>query len=425
MPAPPRSAAAARGLLVASIACVVAFALLCPALYVDDSPNYLEPARSWASGHGLREAGRPLESRLPLYPLILGLLIRLSGESPVVFGLFNAACHVGAVLLVWSVLRRRATVAADVVAAAAMTYPSLVTSAALVLQESLLSFLLALAFVALWQAVEKGSLAWSGAAGLAFGLSGLAKVTGLPLVLPAAALVLRARPGLAAGLARGAVLVLGALAVLLPWAVRNRIELGRFEVTNGNGGQTVLGGTVSNEITNWSTFPEYVAACRAWEEHARDTHPSLDGYLYRVALDRIAAAPGRWALLVGERALRFMLPARHWLARVGLARTGTFPPWYVAATLVNLALFAGAGWAVGRGLRVRDPVLLVAPLFVFGHQLIYALTYASPRYAVTVGPILFGAAALAFFPSSSSPTSPGSPPAAAAPPGGGRAQAVA
>jgi 4-amino-4-deoxy-L-arabinose transferase-like glycosyltransferase len=418
VPAAPGTAAA-RSLLVASIACVVAFALFCPALYVDDTPSYLDPARSWASGYGLREAGRPLESRLPLYPLLLGLLIRLAGESPVVFGLFNAACHIGAVLLVWSVLRRRATVAADVVAAAAMTYPPLVTSAAVVLQESLLSFLLALAFVALWQAVERGSLAWSAAAGLAFGLSGLAKVTGLPLVLPAAGLVFLARPGRVAGLGRSAVLVVGALAALLPWAVRNEVELGRFEVTNGNGGQAVLGGTVSNQITNWSTFPEYVAACRSWEEHDRAVHPRLDGYLYRVAFARIAAAPGRWALLVGERTLRFMLPARHWLARVGLARTGSFPPWYVAAALVNVALFTAAGWAALLGLRGRDLGLLVAPLFVFGHQLIYALTYASPRYAVTVGPILFGAAGLGLFRSSRSPASDATPRRAAPPRSGG------
>jgi 4-amino-4-deoxy-L-arabinose transferase-like glycosyltransferase len=392
-----RLPAVARGLLVGTAACVVAFALICPAVAVDDSPNYLEPARSWASGHGLREVGHPLESRLPLYPLALGVLIRLAGERSVALGLFNAACHIGAVALVWTILRRRATVTADFVAAAAMAYPPLVTSAALVLQESLLSFLLALAFVALWHAVERGSLAWSGAAGAALGLSGLAKVTGLPLVLPAAALVFLARPGRAAGLARSVLLVVAAAAVLLPWALRNRVELGRFEVTNGNGGQAVLGGTVSNRIADWSTFPEYVEARRAWTERDRAAYPVFDRYLYRVALGRIMAEPGRWMLLVGERALRFMLPARHWLTTVGLARAGSFPPWYVMATLVNVALFVGAAWALVLGCRRRDLPLLVGPLFVFGHQVIYALTYVSPRYGVTVGPVLFGAAGLALF----------------------------
>jgi len=83
---------------VSATVSVVAFAAHTPALEVDDSPLYLEPARSWAASAGLREEGRPLESRLPLYPLALGLLDRLAGASPSTIGLFNMACHISAVL---------------------------------------------------------------------------------------------------------------------------------------------------------------------------------------------------------------------------------------------------------------------------------------------------------------------------------------
>jgi hypothetical protein len=54
-----------------------------------------------------------------------------------------------------------------------------------VLQESFLSLLLALFFWALWRALESGVTAWSAAAGAALGLSALAKVTSLPLAVPA------------------------------------------------------------------------------------------------------------------------------------------------------------------------------------------------------------------------------------------------
>jgi hypothetical protein len=148
-------------------------------------------------------------------------------------------------------------------------------------------------------------------------------------------------------------------------------------------------------VEDWTALPEYVAARREWMERDHAAHPVLDRYLYRVALRRIAADPGRWLILVGERVARFMLPARHGLVAAGHARTGTFPPWYVALTVVNVALFAGTALLAVRALRRGDLALLAGPLIVFGHQAVYAATYTSPRYAVTVGPVLVGAAALA------------------------------
>jgi hypothetical protein len=185
---------------------------------------------------------------------------------------------------------------------------------------------------------------------------------------------------------------------LLPWAIRNQIVIGRFEVTNNNGGQTFLGGTVSNTIADWSSFPEYAQALRQWREGDRATYPVLDRYLYVVAARRIAARPLRWLGLVAERVGRFMLPARHWLVVVGLARNGSFPPWYVLLTLVNVGLFVATAWLAVRAIRERDPALAAGPLIVFGHQAVYAVTYASPRYGVTIGPVLIAAAVLAVAP---------------------------
>jgi 4-amino-4-deoxy-L-arabinose transferase-like glycosyltransferase len=391
---------AARAVLLAAILSAIGFAALSPAIAVGDSASYLGPARAWAAGQGLMEGARPLESRLPLYPLALGLLIRLGAGSAMAISLFNALCHVGAVLIVRRVLVDRLPGSiADVMAGSAIVYPPLVTATGLILQESLLSLLLACFFLALWNAVARASVVWSLIAGVALGLSCLAKVTAVPLVVPAALLVaLPPRPGLRPlrpRLVRGLVLVLAAGATLMPWAMRNRATLGRFEVTNGNGGVTFLGGTVSNEIADWSAFPEFVAARRAWILGDRVAHPVLDRYLYLVALRRVRVAPGHWLALVAGRALRFMLPARHWFVVVGLARTGTFPPWYLALAAVNVGLFGLAAWTAVVGVRSRDLPLLVAPLIVFGHQLVYALSYVSPRYAVTVGPVLFGAAGLA------------------------------
>ena len=391
-----------RVALVAAAAAVAAFAVLCPALAVDDSPSYLGPGRSWATGNGLREDGRPLESRLPLYPLALGVVIRLFGDAPVTFSLLNATCHVAAVMLARAVLRRRLDPAtADLASAAALLYPPLLTSTGLVLQESFLALLLSAFFYSLWRAVESGAAGWIAAAGAALGLSGLAKVTSLPLAVPAAVLVALGPPPAprvpsgARPAARAGIFIVSVFLVLLPWAVRNHRVLGRLEVTNSNGGHTFLGGTVSNTITDWTALPEYVAARQEWIDGARSSHPVLEHYLYLVACRRIAAAPGRWLGLVLERTGRFMLPARHWLVAVGWARMGTFPTWYLGLTAINVALFAGTAWLVVLAVRQRDAPLLVGPLIVFGTQAVYAVTYASPRYGVTIGPVLMAAAVLA------------------------------
>jgi len=60
-----------------------------------------------------------------------------------------------------------------------------------------------------------------------------------------------------------------------------------------------------------------------------------------------------------------------------------------------VTLFALAAWLVAHARRRRDLALLVAPVIVFGHLAVYALVYASPRYGVTVGPVLIAAAGLA------------------------------
>ncbi len=396
----------ARAALVLAGAVALTFALRVPAAVVDDSPGYLEPARSWAAGDGLREGAGPLSSRLPLYPLALGILIRLVGDSPRAITLLNAACHAAAVLLVRSVVKRHAAPAlADATAAVALVWPPLLTSTAVVLQESLLSSAVALAFFTLDRALDGGRVRWAVATGAAFGLATLGKVTAFPLVLPAAALAAlgrarRAGTGLEADergrpLLAAASVLAAAVLVVLPWGIRNARVLGRFEVTNANGGQAFLGGTVSNRIADWQHFPEYLEARRAWEAHGRARYPVLDRYLYVVGIRRIQAAPGRWLRLVLERAARFILPARHWLVVVGLARTGTFPPWYVAETAVHVALFAAAACLAWRAAREGRVALLAGPLLVFGHLLVYAVVYVSPRYGVTVGPVLFGTAALA------------------------------
>ena len=380
---------AARTALLSAIGVTLAFGLLVPVLSVDDSPSYLDPARAWAVGRGF---GGMVE-RLPLYPFALGVAIWLFGEAPIIFSMLNVACHVGAVLVVRAVLPpgwRR-----DLVATAALVYPPLLTSTGLILQESLLSLAAAIVFALSWRLLERPTLARSVAAGTAIGVAALAKTTMLPVAILLALIVLPPLSG--ASLRRAAALLLVTAAVLLPWGLRNRRVLGYFAVTNGNGGLAMLGGTVSNNVLpSWYHFREYTEARARWERSERWRQPVLDRYLYEVALERIRSDPGRWLGLAVERAFRFMLPSRQWFFTSGLSRPASFGPWYVLAIGFQAVLFVSVLVVTWRALRERHlrPALAVA-IVVLSHHAAHAISYASPRYAVAVGPVLFGALALA------------------------------
>lgn len=383
-------------MLGGAIAIALAFGATTPASVVADSASYLDPARAWAGGWGLSEIdGRPLQGRLPAYPFALGLLIRLFGESRTAFTLLNVVFHLLAVLAVHAgtgvILKGRGPLR-DGIAALAIVYPPLLTSTAFVLQESLLALLLALCFLLAVYALDKPSTWRSLLAGASLGLACLAKATALPLLIPLAVALWRVgKPSLG----RGLLSLVGLALVTLPWAVHNHAVAGRFELTNNNGGFTLLGGTVSNTL-DWRDFPEMREAMARWDAGEKYRYSISDRFFYRVALERIQADPLRWSRLVAGRVLRFVLPARGYFVAVGRSRLGSFGPWQLAAIAVQIGLFASMLWLAWRALRDRGPLAcLVAPTVVLVHWAVYALTFVQARYGVTVGPVLFGCLTLA------------------------------
>ncbi len=395
VPEPTRRRLGSAAMALALLTCL-AFPFVFPAVAVDDTPSYLDPAREWAAGRGLREAGgAPLQQRLPLYPLLLGSVIPIAGESPFAFGLLNVALHVLSILLVRGALPKQPRL--DLLYAAALVYPPLLTTTGLVLQESLVAFTLSALFAATTRALRpSANAAWGFAAGIALGASALAKTT----VLPAGALLLLLL-WFAGSRRQPLAFTLGAILLIGPWMVHNRLELGRFEMVNGNAGVALFAGTVANVVSpSWSTFPEYLEAHARWEAEGRADEPVFDRYLARLAIGRIAADPARWAVLALERAFRFMLPARHWFVVTGRSQIASAGPAYLVATAFQVLLYAACALLLIGGLRPPlDAPALVAPLIVFSHLLVYAASHASPRYGASVGPLLFAGLALLALPS--------------------------
>jgi hypothetical protein len=313
-------------------------------------------------------------------------------ESDAAVGTMNLGLLILAALAIRrSIFARAGRRAADLVAAVTVLYPPLLTSTAVVLQEVMLALLVSLVFWSVTWALTQQGVAPAALAGLSLGLATLGK----PTVLAAAPflLLLFALTG-GERAKRSACFVIASLLAVAPWAVRNRVLLGHFEIAPGNGGHTLLGGTVSNEIDAWDGFPEYQAALKEWNSGA-SADASLDTYLARVAVRRILANPFRFAALCAERVGRFMLPARTWFVQAGLSRTGTFSPTYVAAIAINMALFALTAFVGILAFQARNAALAVGPILVFGHMGAYALTYVSPRYALTVTPVLIACSGLA------------------------------
>ncbi len=379
-----RGARAAWGL---ALLVPIVFALAFPAVSIDDTQSYLGPARGAAEGHGFTVSGQPMEQRLPLYPALLAAAIFLFGDGPVTFGLLNAVCHLLSVVLVRRGLKPGAL--RDALGAAALVYPPALTSSGLVLQESALELSFALIFLAAVRALEAPTSGRALSLGLSVGLSALGKTT----VLPAGALIgllVLIQAGRARRTAPAVAFVLGISLCLGPWAVRNGFALGRFQFSNGNGGANLLASTVSTNIVDWSNFREMVDAQNRWEGGERRRVPVLDAYLYEVGWKRIREDPGRWVALGVERAFRFMLPARHWFVARGYSESATISLGYVLAAVVQGVLFICAGLLAVRAFRSRKPTAAdVVPILVFGHQLVYAALYSSPRYAVPLLPLLF------------------------------------
>ena len=168
-----------RVVLWGAVSAAILFAARVPAIETPDSASYLAPARSWAMGQGLREAdGSPLAYRMPAFPLSLGVAFRLFGEGPRVVGALNAAFLILAGFMVRrGILQATSPFVADIAAAATITYPPLLSSTALVLQEVFLAFLIAALFLFTREALAQPGVRRACVAGGALGACALGKST--------------------------------------------------------------------------------------------------------------------------------------------------------------------------------------------------------------------------------------------------------
>jgi 4-amino-4-deoxy-L-arabinose transferase-like glycosyltransferase len=209
-----------------------------PLVLRGDAIDYNRLGRLIAAGHGfgvswLSPSGGPTSLRAPAYPIFLGAVYKLTGDSVTAARLVQALLGVGLVLLVGLIAHlvwgRRVALAAGAIAA---VYPPLIIVSGSVLSESLFVPLVvsavACALLARRPTRTSRRLVWLASAGVLAGLSSLARPNGGAIVLGLVALAvtaMRPRRRVVAGVAT---LLAAVVVVLVPWEVRDAIEMHAF-----------------------------------------------------------------------------------------------------------------------------------------------------------------------------------------------------
>ena len=213
-----------------------------------DAFDYDRHGRAIAAGEGYPESvfvpgGGPTALRSPAWPYLLGATYAVAGEHVDTGRLLGALLGAVAVALLYAIVafiwgRRTAIVAA----ALAAVFPPLVLLSKELFAESLfVTVVLAIVFCVLRYRHTR-ALRWAVAAGAACGLAALTAKSGVALTLVAALGVWTGRPRFSArGLLAPAAVALCAALVLVPWAIRNAAEFGRFVPVSTSTGFALAG----------------------------------------------------------------------------------------------------------------------------------------------------------------------------------------
>lgn len=378
-----------------------------------DARFYSDLARRVASNLSLPEG---VITYNPLYPVFLGILYRIFGESLLVIRIFQSAIGLVTVWLLYEAgcrLSARGAVrnvrAGLLAAAMAVLYARFVLFEGSLLATSLVTLLLTASVTLLLvidEAIERGgSLSAPAVLPLVtFGIGAMlgAGAMGRPnlflLLVPAVPLWigLKHRKWLPA-----AMCLLGSVLLLLPPAIHNGAATGRFIPLSAHGGINLYVGNGPEADGTFSPPPGMRASMEGYVADARIRAEALSGramtdgeasrYWAREAIDAARADWRRWFALLGRKIMLFWNGAEisdvidlsfyrevSWALRLpilpfslisALALVGFLALWRVAERRGIILIFAGAGLAS------------VLPFFV------------NTRYRMPVVPILILSAA--------------------------------
>lgn len=414
LPQPSSGVPASRRRLIVALAAIALLAIAVRGVAVwfladgltHDTDGYRAVAQSLIEQGDMLRDGRPTAWRPPLYPLLLAKLLWIAEHLPTedadqafvfLVGLTQVVCGALTVLLVarlgWRLgLGRWSLLAAALVACD----PLLVHQSAQLMTETLATLLAVVvwsvfdAFLDVSRVAQRGEFIAPSprprlqavSLGLAFGLATLCRPTFLPwvalLLLWLAWLAVRQRL-----FAHVAAVTAAFALVVVPWAIRNWIEIGRPIVTTTHGGYTLL--LANNERfydwtrdgawgTVWDSR-EFVDDWLARKQAAGiENELDEDRLARQLALETMRADPAGFARATGVRLGRFWNFSPHITAHAAghpapLERASTrwlIASWYLAEFALALWGLAGAARGPNRATWLAGVLLVVVLSVVHG-----------------------------------------------------------
>ena len=325
-----------------------------------DEPDYHRMGTAISEGQGfVNPLGEPTAARPPLYPALLGGLYAITGPDPDTGRAFQVASGVLIVFLVYVLARRLFSRKVGLLAAGlAAVNPGLVYLSALLITENLYVVLLLLFLIVMvgeWKNPRRTPSGFA-IAGLLAGLCSLARPTAFTIALLLSGLTLvLARESLRSRLKKVVVFMLVTVALVVPWSVRNYVQMGDWVTFTTHGGITFY---ESNNMLNYEV-PEFrgivVVPRRAvpdWDQLADLPEPEYDRRAWEMGLDFIREHPGHFARMAWWKFVRFWRVESR-LNLAGPANFGGLDGGFVARLASRVDVFA-LYWI---------PIL---PLFVLG-----------------------------------------------------------
>ena len=290
------------------------FALRAAVLLIDVAPTsdaewYYIRAASLATGKGyLDNAGAPTAFWPPGWPIALSLVFSQFGVSQVPLGLFNlaSAMLIGALTLA---LGRRLFGSEGAARAGLLllaVYPNAIGYVPLALTEV---FYTALLMAGCWVVVTRTNRWHLVSAGFLFGLATLVKAQTL-VVVPLLFAIEWLRMGqvwqrLPRLIGEGLLVLALAALTVLPWTIRNEVQLGHWVAVSTNGGYTLLTGnhdTATGDYTPDAPVVKDLMARPGLDEVQRDTEAR------QLGMEWIITHPDRFLKLAPKKFLRLWLP---------------------------------------------------------------------------------------------------------------------
>jgi 4-amino-4-deoxy-L-arabinose transferase-like glycosyltransferase len=357
----------------------------------DDAISYRDLGRNLAHGNGLvfEPGGRPATWRAPGYPLLLGGVFRLTGDSECAARIANAFLWLGTAICAAAIAYRLLEPSAALLACALVAfYPEFLGLTGLLWSESLSIFL----FVAtLSSLVFLGSnRRWSIAifAGILCGCCILTRSSFIVLpfvvVLAGFAGLLKRSQAIATAIV--------SLALVAPWTARNYSLLGHFVLVESNATMNLFAGSRPYAPMPF-TFQVLKQLPNDPEFEAINSLPESQRYVAfgKAATQTIRAHPVRFLALSVSKTFDFWLPDFFVARNLASGSYGAGFRWMwpiVMIVTVGAYLIVCAG-AIFTAFKLRrNRVVQFAVLLLVAYTLPHSIVYGASRYHLPLMPIL-------------------------------------